>query len=127
MKILFLDDDRERWSAFKHRNLKADIHWASSNKQAFDLCSDNSIDWDVIFLDHDLGIDDKGDFSDAIDFVKFMVEKNVKTKLVILHSMNPVGRENQLHLLKSYGYNVIEVSESWRRTSYDPKKGLVIT
>lgn len=54
-----------------------------------------------ISLDHDLGEEKTG-----YDICKFIIENEIPLLGVILHTMNPVGRQNMKHLLTHYGYAV---------------------
>ena len=54
-----------------------------------------------ISLDHDLGEEKTG-----YDICKFIVENEIPLLGAILHTMNPVGRQNMKHLLTHYGYAV---------------------
>ena len=53
MKILFLDDDNYRFSLFKRENPNVDVDWAIDYETGVNYVRNN--DYDVIYLDHDLG------------------------------------------------------------------------
>lgn len=63
---------------------------------------------DAISLDHDLGCNDSGYFichsETGYDFCKWLIEQpeEVWPELIILHTANPVGRDNMRQLLKRY-------------------------
>jgi len=85
--ILLVDDERD---------LNCDII-ARNGKVAIELLPKFS--WDVVMLDHDLGQDVSG-----TDVVNFMMQNNIKPKIVYLISMNPVGRERMKNILLDNGY-----------------------
>lgn len=66
--------------------------------------------YDILLLDHDM----EGYYADSEEpntgyqFVKWLVEQNEQPKPeVILHSQNPVGRQNMHLLLRDHGYTKI--------------------
>lgn len=56
----------------------------------------------MLDLDHDLGEGKTG-----YDICKFIVENQIPTICVKIHSMNPVGVYNMKQLLSHYGYKVL--------------------
>ena len=92
MKILILEDSSERTLGF-FRNLgEHDLCFVKTAQEAVNQLSDD--DWDVIFLDHDLGgkIMQPSDENSGYG-VACWLEKNPDRKpaLIIVHSLNPVG------------------------------------
>ena len=61
-------------------------------------CRDEHIEV-LIDLDHDLGEEKTG-----YDICKFIIENEYPLLGFILHTMNPVGRQNMNQLLIHYGY-----------------------
>ena len=55
-----------------------------------------TVDVEELSLDHDLGEEHTG-----YDVAKWIVENNVWPARIILHTMNPVGRQNMWQLLQS--------------------------
>lgn len=54
----------------------------------------------ILSLDHDLGIDDKGVLlKNGYDLVKIICEKGIRVNKIYLHTDNPVGRDNMYYLL----------------------------
>lgn len=113
MKILFLDDDNYRFSLFKRENPNVDVDWAINYETGVNYVRNNN--YDVIYLDHDLGWYEPT----GKDFVNYMIKNKIPAKLVICHSMNPVGRENMVSMLSSYGYNVINRPFAWTHSTND--------
>ena len=57
-------------------------------------------DLDILSLDHDLGVDDKGDLlPSGYDFVKFICEEGINVNKIYIHTDNPVGRDNMYSTL----------------------------
>jgi hypothetical protein len=73
---------------------------------------DEAIDYlqtrDVIevSLDHDLGLDSKSGY----EICKWMVENDVWPRAICVHTANPVGRDNMVHLLNKYAPDFVMVS-----------------
>lgn len=55
----------------------------------------------IVDFDHDLGEEKSG-----YDVAKFIVENNIEIDSFKVHSQNPVGRDNIIHLLTHYGYTL---------------------
>lgn len=91
MKVLYVDDIRfpEIW----HIN-NANITVCRNYKEAIEQLADG---YDVIDLDHDLGEEKTG-----YDICKYIIENNIKVQTIVLHTSNPVGRDNMKQLLERY-------------------------
>ena len=91
VNVLVVDDDAIRHEQFVANNPKCSIVSAYNVDEA--VLHFDSGDFSYISLDHDLG-----DESDVIPFVKHMAQAFIGGKkiprLVVVHSMNPVGAEN---------------------------------
>ena len=96
MKVLYVDDIR--FPEYFH-SIGAEITVARTFEEAIQYLDDS---YDIISLDHDLGEEKTG-----YDIAKYMIEHPVKVKAVMIHSANPVGRDNIKQLLSHYGYKVI--------------------
>lgn len=111
MKILILEDNLERKQYFDKLFRSQTAYHVSSVTEAKDLCE--AIVFDVIFLDHDL--DQKiwvpsEEENTGYNFVKWLVESPYqKESLNYIHSMNPIGANKMLNLLKDYGRDGIWV------------------
>ncbi len=55
--------------------------------------------WEGVCFDHDLGEGETG-----YDVMKWMFEMNIHPSKIQLVTSNPVGRNNMIGVLKSYGY-----------------------
>lgn len=114
MKILFLDDSMARWDTFRTKIDGHEVKWASFYDEGVRLVCEHK-DFDMIMLDHDLS-DADYNAPTGYDFVKYMVDNNIKARYVVCHSMNPSGRANMCAYLKNNGYNVCEVHFAWTLT-----------
>lgn len=101
MKILILDDDKERHENFK-RNFKEHVltHVETANDAINEL---KSFKYDAVFLDHDLGglsFVDSSEPNTGYQVAKWLSNNmKHKPKLVYIHSMNPVGAQKMKDLL----------------------------
>jgi hypothetical protein len=60
------------------------------------------MDWNYLFLDHDLGGKDFVDSNEeetGYQVAKFILEKGIKYEVCIIHSMNYAGAENMFRVL----------------------------
>lgn len=100
MRILVLDDDIVRHENVKRNRKSDDIIGCLTYQEATVsvLYSDVCGPFDIVYLDHDLGI---GQPTGAI-FAKFLtsLSRKFRPKRVIIISMNPVGRTNIRAILK---------------------------
>jgi len=105
LKILFLDDNSTRISAFKlavsstTTNCKLDV--ATTAEEAVTFL--RTTIYDLVFLDHDLGGEEFVDSSvlnTGYTVARFISQYSIPIKLgIILHSCNPVGAQNQMNIL----------------------------
>ena len=100
MKILVLEDDIRRIEIFEFYFKKLDLKVTSSSKEAVDLV--NKIKYDVIFLDHDLGVDpNTGNKVNQVylksgEYTGYEAAQAIATSInketpVVIHSYNQVG------------------------------------
>ncbi len=115
MNILFLDDDENRHELFGvwAQNRTGILASPRSYKEFKAICTIFE-EWDIIFLDHDLGIDDQmciphvtNRFPTGSDVARYMVENNIKAKKIIIHSYNSVGAANMMNIFKEVGITAI--------------------
>lgn len=100
---LWLDDIREppgEWVDIDTaRDSEEDLDCWVWVKTSFDaLVALNRIKISECSFDHDLG----EDTTSGYDVVKYMAENDIWPDIVKVHSMNPVGRQNMLQLIKRY-------------------------
>ena len=117
MNILILDDDGYRHEVFRDLYKNHNISHAYHYSQFLDyLVSDSP--WDLIHLDHDLGIEREGDTyvdgwgttreyngQHAVQEICALNEELLPRKIII-QSINPVGGKLMLDILKRRGLNV---------------------
>ena len=117
MNILFLDDDEIRHEMFwrwTHQTERHDYYTTKvhSYKQFTEIAPTKN--WDIIFLDHDLGVEDQmciphvtNRFPTGSDVARYMIENDIKAKKIIIHSYNSVGAANMINIFKEVGVTAI--------------------
>ena len=109
MNTLFVDDATERWQEFSAIATK--LGWNAAWAIDYNAATNGFgyRDYDIVFLDHDLG---EGRMT-GYDVAKFMVQHAINCKFVVIHTMNPVGAENIHTLLRNTGYRTFRMSGCW--------------
>lgn len=113
-KILFVDDDNTRVAEFRKRNPGHDIVHAPNSLAAFNLLP--STRFDMIFLDHDLGFDQKNGVDDTtIPIVKHIAanENEFLDCTIVIHSANSIGVANMMSHLKYFNGSVNKIHWAW--------------
>lgn len=109
MKIFILDDMviRQEFFSYAMSELYGDeahCFVAYSYDEAvkvFEECNE----FDIMFLDHDLGdrvYVSSNDPNTGYQVAKYMVENNITSKEIIVHSLNPAGVQNMLAILPEH-------------------------
>ena len=114
MKILFLDDEQIRHDRFdkyikSYRGSYVLVHVFTAEEAIKELQKAVREGWfDEIWLDHDLGPDDK---ESGMKVVNFMVEhpEHKKTSEIMIHSMNPICSNEMLARLRDAGYRASRI------------------
>ena len=112
--FLFLDDDDIRHAVFAEEfekyykqpedylvchaySLQETIDWLKLDRQ-----------WEILFLDHDLGMEDTmctpgvdNRYATGSDVANYIMDNNVITKAIVLHSYNPAGVRQMTATLQS--------------------------
>lgn len=101
MKVLILEDNKERIKLFKKAFKASDYCFiVDSVKQAKKVYEENT-PFDIIFLDHDL---DNRQYVSSLEentgyqFAKYLAEKKAIGRIIV-HSLNVVGARNICNLL----------------------------
>lgn len=105
---MFLDDMKKRRDAFRSNSIGHVVDFAITAQQAIDLMVKN--EYDLFFLDHDLESEHYQSNEDHHEDGRFVARKMVETKRltkhhgkpVIVHSLNPSGRQNIKSILKNH-------------------------
>lgn len=93
-KLLYVDDIRKpNCNNYNIDDIQIDI--AVSYTDAIDKIK--STKYDGIDLDHDLGQSKTG-----YDICKYIVDNNIYFKNILLHTSNPIGKQNMFELLNHY-------------------------
>lgn len=113
MKIFILDDmvDRQQflsYAMFKLHGDDAHCMIADSFDTAIRVFKEHK-EFDIMFLDHDLGgkvYVSSNDPNTGYQVAKYMVENNITSKEIIVHSLNPAGVQNMLAVLPKHAIYV---------------------
>ena len=106
MKILILEDNKERIEWFKriYKNHELFIFTDLVSAKNFIMFQE----MDVLFLDHDLenwNLEAVGAGLTGYDFCKFLIENYLcRHSMIYVHSMNPCGAAMMEKILRENGY-----------------------
>ena len=105
--IFIFEDDQKRIDQFK-KYLKDDNLVITDNIDiAKKILKDQT--FDVALLDHDMDHQifvESTSKNTGFQVASFIVQENIPFHQVIVHSHNPVGAENMMHVLNKYGTNI---------------------
>jgi len=105
MNILFLDDNGTRQKWFKSELPSAICVWNSG--EAIVELGNLNIEWDYVFLDHDLGDEvyvDSTRKDTGAEVARYIAAQQPKIGLVVIHSFNHDGAKEMLHTLRTAKY-----------------------
>lgn len=108
MRIIFLDDDHQRWYRFQSK-IPNSVR-AETADECIRLIRDSTkIDW--LFLDHDLGGEAYVNSTRedcGMEVVRFLCADNLPKTIsnIVVHSHNTVAALEMFNKLKDAGYNV---------------------
>lgn len=109
MKVFILEDNQERIKKFKELFKNQELFIFDNVEDALKSCQKN--EFNVMFLDHDLGGEiwvDSHKENTGYKFVYRLIWNNLqKNTLIYIHSMNPIGANKMLNLLLDNGYDGI--------------------
>jgi len=116
MHILILEDDLVRHRAFKRSLIGHEVTIVEEADHAIELLKKE--DWDVLFLDHDLGgkvyvESGPGTGYEVAEWISTNIDR--KPKMVITHSYNEKGRAKILEVLPG----AIEAPGAWNVRIFD--------
>lgn len=123
MKILFLDDMKQRRVAFRQASIGYDVHFAVDAAEAIRLLQEHV--FDVVFLDHDLAPEQYIPNTVIVEHpngsavARFIVSQEKRPRAVFVHSLNPAGRANIFSILKDHcdcylGPEHLRQNELWK-------------
>lgn len=100
MRILFLDDNLERWKAYRFQTIGCDTKHVMTAKQCM-LSLMNDEKYDLVSLDHDLGgktfQEEKANSgTEVAEFIQHMLPKHKYPTQIVIHSWNPQGAERMM-------------------------------
>ena len=91
MKVLFIDDEKERFDEFKLLYPDFDITYVDNIVDALDAVCSPAFDFDLLMLDHDLG--GKDTTQPIADYI-YMKVTGFTDLTVVIHSTNSAGAGN---------------------------------
>jgi len=114
MKILFLDDDKERHARFQRNRIGQNITAVWSYEEAVKALEETV--FDIAYLDHDLsdmaasGYPAKGEKT-GTDVAKYIAEmsEDRRPKKIVIHSFNYYGRLRMADILKDAGVTKVRI------------------
>ena len=120
MRILFLDDNKDRHAEFRRQSIGCVVDFVFDATSAIEKMESDK--YDVIFLDHDLGgpASENKIIEGAEDgfFVCKWIAENpdlYSETTIIIHSLSQFGPLRMLEILAQAGiYSVIYMKEAWR-------------
>lgn len=124
MKILFLDDNLERHKKFRQTSIGCTVDFAADADTILDFLKSDPIEYNMIFLDHDLAAEHENkilaDVKDGRYVVKQMIEMGlhelISSTLIVIHSLNQVGSKEMENLLTEAGFTEVHrVPFAWSR------------
>ena len=115
-----MDDDGERIKAFTRALSRPGVSYGVSRTAKDAMHMLKTQHWDVVFLDHDLGLTptrDPGDGSQVAKFIVRLARRNGRFRgtRFYIHSINPDGNRFMTHTLGRAGLHVQSVPFVWER------------
>lgn len=117
-QALVLDDSEDRNNEFRKRFLEKGISNYDITTTA-DECIEalRNETYDVIFLDHDLGGDimvESSNHNTGYTVAKWLCDnESHKDAIIVLHSLNVIGRHNMKDMFLKNEYHVIDHPWAW--------------
>ncbi len=102
MKILFLDDDRNRHAYFQRETIGQDVRHVETAAAAIKALQEHG-PFDVACLDHDLGGEQMAPLGTAghgLQVARWLAEHPETAENVAIHSYNPVGAQAMADALR---------------------------
>jgi len=121
MRILFLDDNKERHRIFKQKSIGYTVDTVWTAQEAIEKLLDEEIEYDLIMLDHDLDAETENQLNDKEEDGRFVVKKLAesgrhKDASIVIHSLNSAGRKNMKSVLDQAGYKwVHDLPFAWEK------------
>lgn len=120
MDILIVDDEIERFQAYLSNNATIDarLHFTTDPWQAIKWLEEK--DFQIICLDHDLGIDETKTHPVTTMPVVDWIRQNFNEKwhddrLVIVHSLNAPARSHMVMALERVQCHVMSIPFAWTK------------
>lgn len=131
LRILFLDDNKERHRVFQQRSIGCLVDHVFDADSALDKLRSEYRDYDIIFFDHDLDAELENQIvhgvKDGRYVIRQMIEENLiekhKDALFVIHSLNRVAAIEMGSMMDSCGIiNYRIVPFAWSKFSFEERK-----
>jgi CheY-like chemotaxis protein len=123
MRILFLDDDANRFDLFRQLTIGCVVDWAKTADEAIELLKANN--YDGAFLDHDL---DDGAYvgkpkeKTGQDVARWIAgNATLPPSSIIIHSLNQAGAKAMKEILADANIPSALFPFAWKAAAYNGK------
>ena len=109
--VLFLDDQEIRINWARKTWANDNLYIARNFKQFFDIVWSIK-EWDLISLDHDLGLEtDIMSYypNNGMSAVEIIWKTRIKVETIVIHSINVSAADAMVLVLKHHKYNIIRL------------------
>lgn len=133
MKILFLDDNKDRHSVFKRNSIGCYVDHVYTAKEAIEKLNDEDVFYDTIFLDHDLNWETENQLNDNEEDGRTVAKhlatvSRYQSSLIIIHSLNNAGGLLMKGILEDHGFgSVFYIPFAWERWNKDDNGNWMIS
>src|ERR1041385_7278567 len=123
MKILFLDDSKQRYYSFVRNNVTAFVDLALTSEKAIQLLKIRQ--YDVIMLDHDLEnehyVNQHSDEKTGQEVANYIAanKNNFLDCLIVCHSLNFHGRSKMIKTLQEAELKVLDKPFAWEILKFE--------
>lgn len=123
MRILFLDDDGERYKTIlRARGYNTQIDWVETAQACIDAL-ESGTEYHQIWLDHDLGGEQyvsETNKNTGSEIVRHILREELPIKCdIIVHSMNTVAAQNMVAQLQKAGYSALHMPFNLAKRFWD--------
>lgn len=125
MKILFLDDNKDRHAIFRSNAIGCSVDQVYTAAEAIERLDDESVTYDIIFLDHDLNYETENELNDDEEDGRTVAGHlstidRYKDTYVFIHSLNGNGAMEMQQILRSNSFsNTFVAPWGWKRFNRD--------
>lgn len=119
MFVLILDDDESRIKQFRKNNIPVVVNWYTDPYKAIEELQQNITKYDLICLDHDLGIITENGEVTAMPVVDYLRhnygEKYNDKQAIIVHSLNRPAAVAMMQTLQHINCKIYMIPFAWSK------------